>query len=226
MRIMVLGLAECAVDLGMRLAESREVPLIRVGIGETVTDLEQQLENAAAAGGFLLQGGPAAVEQAVELDSLLDGLGAPMDLVLEIDTALENPAARSAGLAPEIAPLSQYYRDRGLLRRVRGEGEASDRLVAADRIADDWALARRREGADPFTAALQALSRETPEEAPSSSTQPAAGKEERQVEPTAEPDATVRSAPSPAGGWKRTADRKGRLRRQPPAKKGGRKPRR
>ena len=91
MRIMVLGATKSASELAMTLAENREVTPICMGAGEELPGLEQQLENATSTGGFLLQGGPESVEQAVELDSLLDGLGSALDLVIVIDTALESP---------------------------------------------------------------------------------------------------------------------------------------
>jgi len=225
MRIMVLGTTESAEDLGMQLAETRDLVPIRVGSGETAATLKQQLESVASMGGVLLRGGPETVKQATELDSLLDGLGISLDLVIEIDTSLENPATRPTRLATDKPLLSQYYREQGLLRRIRGEGDNGARLAAAVRIADDLARAQRREGADPFTAALQAMAKETPAIKRTDTEVPDGKRDERRVEPMAKPAPAAASAPGAGGGWKRTADRKGRLRRQPVMKKGGRKPR-
>jgi len=223
MRIMVLGATDAAVDLALQLAESRGITPIsaagRLSQGDDAQPdpgLEQELE-----GECVLRDGPETPEHAAALDSLLDALSAPLDLVIGIDAGREDPATPSPG----GNPLWDYYRERGLLRLIRCEGEAAQLLAAAERIVADLVQARRREGADPFTAALQALAREelpTAEDAvePDTAETPAeAPAAEEPPRPSAE---AVRPTPS----WKRTAAQKGRLRRQPAGRKEGKKTRR
>lgn len=230
MRIMVLSTGGATADeLARQLADSHGLPLIALAEPVSGSDtkpaptLEQELERQHPERGFVLRDGPATPEQAASLDSLLDALDAPLELVIGIDTAQEAPPDRSADPRPGADPLSDYYRERGLLRRIRGEGEAEDVLAAAERIVDDLVRAQRPEGKDPFTATLQAIARKTsPPEAPDAATAAAPGGEGGAV---AEPE-TATETTRPAPGWKRTAAQKGRLRRLPAGVKSGRKPRR
>jgi adenylate kinase family enzyme len=227
---MVLSTGDAAADeLARQLADSRGLPLIALAEplsgsdGSTAPALEQELERQHPERGFVLRDGPATPEQAASLDSLLDALDAPLELVIGIDTGQEAPAKRSAYLHPGADPLSDYYRERGLLRRIRSEGEAEDILAAAGRIVDDLSRAQRPEGEDPFAATLQAIARKAPPPAaPDAATAAAPGEEGGAV---TEPETAAEST-RPGPGWKRTAAQKGRLRRQPAAGKGGRKPRR
>lgn len=223
MRIMILGTAGAAADLALRLADNQGTAPISVGArlsgsdGKAAPDLEQELERQQPGPGFVLRDGPATPEQAAALDSLLDALDAPLDLVMVIDTGRETPAGRATD------PLWDYYRERGLLRRIRGEGEAGDLLAAAGRIVDDLIRARRPEQEDPFAATLQAIAEETPPPAARDATPATApGEESAAVTKPATGAESTRDGP----GWKRAAVQKGRLRRQPGGGKGGRKPRR
>lgn len=228
MQIMILG-RDDAADLGLRLAESRGIAPISVGGKLSADDgslppaLEQELERAHQRGGFVLRDGPVTAEQAAALDSLLDALDAPLELVIEIDTVRKIPADLSTAMGPGESPLSEYYRKRGLLRRIRGEGEAGERLATAVRIIDDLLRARRPEEQDPFASALLAIAREAPPPEPSPTAAPPAPDEKSAGESRPEPPLP---SPRPGPAWKLTADRKGRLRRQPAGGKEWRKPRR
>ncbi len=221
MRIMVLGVEGAAGnDLALKLADMQGIAPISVGERLSENDrefalgfeqkLEQHLEQ-----GFVLWNGPANQEQAAALDSLLDALDAPLELVIGIDTGQEDPTNRAAGLQPGADPLTDYYRERDLLRRIRNEGEAEDLLAVAGRIVDDQVRAQRPAGEDPFAAALRAIA----QEAPSPATPGEEGDEVTEPARTAESN-------RPSSRWKRTAAQKGRLRRQPSGGRGGRKPRR
>ncbi len=228
MRIMVLAAAGTAADdLALQLADSEGIPTISVSgrlsgsNGESAPGLEQELTRQHPGQGFVLRGGPATPEQAVALDSLLDALDAPLELVIGIDTGQEAPASYATDLHPGTDPLSEYYRERGLLRRVRSEGEARDLLAATKRIVDDLICAQRPADEDPFAAALQAIAREAPPpEAHDAAMAP--GEEHDTVK---EPEAAAEST-RPSPGWKRAAAQKGRLRRQPGSGKGRQKTRR
>ncbi len=230
MRIMVLAAAGTAADdLALQLADSQGVPTVSAGgclsgsNGESAPALEQELERQHPGQGFVLRGGPATPEQAAALDSILDALDAPLELVIGIDTGQEAPSSYAADLHPGTDPLSEYYRERGLLRRVRSEGEARDLLAAAKRIVDDLICAQRPADEDPFAAALQAIALEAPPpEANDAANATAPGEKQDAVK---EPAAAAEST-RPSPGWKRAAAQKGRLRRQPGGGKGRQKTRR
>lgn len=219
MRIMVLAATgDVADDLARELADGQEVATISIegrlssSDGKPPPDLEQELDRQLPGQGFVIKDGPATPEQAVMLDSLLDALDVPLELVIRIDTAQEAPVGYAADLDHCLDPLSEYYRARGLLRRVRSVGETRDILAAARRIVDDLARAQRSADGDPFTATLQAIARDSSAPRKEGSTMK-------------EPEAAAEST-RPSPGWKRTAAQKGRLRRQPGNRKGRQKFRR
>jgi adenylate kinase len=89
--------------------------------------------------GYLLDGFPRTLGQAEALDKILAKRGTPLDLVIELTAGTEELVRRLAARGrdddkPEVirrrleeyhrqtAPLSDYYRDRGFLRTVDGEG--------------------------------------------------------------------------------------------------------
>src|SRR5690606_480081 len=101
--------------------------------------------------GYLFDGFPRTQGQAVSLDKFLGDLGTPLDLVIELqvseETLLERLAHRGrADDHPQVIrerfrayrdqtkPLSDYYRERGLLASVDGSGtpeEVFGRVVVA-----------------------------------------------------------------------------------------------
>jgi len=119
-------------------------PLILQLVGE-------RLAKPDCAVGYLFDGFPRTQGQAVSLDKFLGDLKTPLDLVLELqvseETLLERLAQRGrADDHPQVIrerfrayrdqtkPLSDYYRDRGLLVTVYGGGtpdEVFQRIVQA-----------------------------------------------------------------------------------------------
>ncbi|MEN9874587.1 MAG: hypothetical protein RL186_1484 [Pseudomonadota bacterium] len=118
---------------------------------EIVNELiDQELESNADAAGFIYDGFPRTIAQAVALDALLAKRGERIDVVIRLvvdDDALlarvtkrfedqgrpdDNPASfatRIAAYNHQTAPLLPFYGDRGLLREV--DGMASMDAVAA-----------------------------------------------------------------------------------------------
>jgi adenylate kinase len=129
--------------------------------GDLVSDeillgmLEDRLSRPDVAGGFILDGYPRNLAQADALTQLLARIGQPMDHAVQLDVDTENLVERLAGRAkaegraddnPEsvrnrlnvyndlTAPVIDFYRQRGALKVVDGEGTMDDvfaRIVEA-----------------------------------------------------------------------------------------------
>lgn len=129
--------------------------------GELVPDelmlglIEERLGADDVKPGFLLDGYPRNLSQAEALDQVLERIGQPVEIALELVVDEEQIVARLAQRAAEegrsddteevvrnrlavyreqTAPVSGYYSDRGLLVQVDGVGsieEINQRLVAA-----------------------------------------------------------------------------------------------
>ncbi len=129
--------------------------------GDLVSDeillgmLEDRLSRADVANGFILDGYPRNLAQAAALGDLLARIGQPMDHALQLDVDTDLLVDRLAGRAkaegraddnPEsvrnrlnvyndvTAPVIEYYRQRGVLKVVHGEGSMDDvfaRLIEA-----------------------------------------------------------------------------------------------
>lgn len=129
--------------------------------GDLVSDeillgmLEDRLSRPDVAGGFILDGYPRNLAQADALTRLLARIGQPMDHAVQLDVDTENLVERLAGRAkaegraddnPEsvrnrlnvyndlTAPVIDFYRQRGALKVVDGEGTMDDvfaRIVEA-----------------------------------------------------------------------------------------------
>lgn len=129
--------------------------------GEYVPDsitnamVADRLAQPDTANGFLLDGYPRTLEQVGELDTILSGLGTPLDSVVEITANTEEVIARLLNraklegraddteevirrrmeiYAEQTEPLTAVYSDKGLLIQVDGMGaveEVSARLLAA-----------------------------------------------------------------------------------------------
>lgn len=129
--------------------------------GDLVSDeillgmLEDRLSRPDVAGGFILDGYPRNLAQADALTQLLVRIGQPMDHAVQLDVDTENLVERLAGRAkaegraddnPEsvrnrlnvyndlTAPVIDFYRQRGALKVVDGEGtmdEVFTRIVEA-----------------------------------------------------------------------------------------------
>lgn len=117
--------------------------------GELVPDdvisgmLEERLNEADVANGFILDGYPRNLAQAKSLDTLLARLGQPVEEAVLIDIDAEQIVKRIAKRAQEegraddneetvrnrlrvyaeqTAPVANYYEEKGLLTRVLGDG--------------------------------------------------------------------------------------------------------
>ena len=132
--------------------------------GDLVSDaillgmLEDRLSRPDVANGFILDGYPRNLAQAAALGDLLARIGQPMDHAVQLDVDTERLVERLAGRAqaegraddnPEsvrrrlniyddlTAPVVDFYRQRGTLKVINGEGsmdEVFTRIVEA--IAD------------------------------------------------------------------------------------------
>jgi len=139
--------------LGVRIAA-------KVAAGDLVTTadvlavLEERLDAATRAGGWILDGAPRTVDQAEALDGMLVAMEAPVDRVVALDVHGAEVEARlarrgrtehraddtAAVIAHRLAvwardgiPVLAWYEQRDLLVRVDGTGDVAD--VAA-RVAD------------------------------------------------------------------------------------------
>lgn len=124
-------------------------PLILQLVGE-------RLAQPDCEAGYLFDGFPRTQGQAISLDKFLGDLGTPLDLVIELqvseETLLERLAHRGrADDHPQVIrerfrayrdqtkPLSDYYRERGLLASVDGSGtpeEVFQRVVVVLELPD------------------------------------------------------------------------------------------
>ena len=121
--------------------------------GELVSDaillgmLEERFSRPDTANGFILDGYPRNLAQAAALDALLERLGCPVDVAVQLDVAADLLIQRLAGRAqsegrsddsPEAvrnrlrvyqdqtAPVIDHYRGRGRLACVYGVGSVDD----------------------------------------------------------------------------------------------------
>ena len=129
--------------------------------GDLVSDeillgmLEDRLSRPDVSGGFILDGYPRNLAQADALGQLLARIGQPMDHAVQLDVDTDLLVERIAGRAKEqgrvddspesvrnrlnvynqvTAPVVDYYRQRGMLKVVHGEGsmdEVFTRIVEA-----------------------------------------------------------------------------------------------
>jgi adenylate kinase len=117
--------------------------------GELVPDaimsdmIEERLSRDDVANGFILDGYPRNLAQAKSLDEMLERLGHPADIAIQIDVDPEQIIKRLAGRAEQegraddseevvrnrmrvyhekTAPVIDYYASRGLLTHVLGDG--------------------------------------------------------------------------------------------------------
>jgi adenylate kinase len=121
--------------------------------GDLVSDeillgmLEDRLSRPDVSGGFILDGYPRNLAQADALGQLLVRIGQPMDHAVQLDVDTDLLVERIAGRAREqgriddspesvrnrlnvynqvTAPVVDYYRQRGMLKVVHGEGSMDD----------------------------------------------------------------------------------------------------
>lgn len=149
-----LGVPHISTGVLFRTAVNQQTALGRkvktfLDRGELVPDdltlglLEERMTQADAERGFILDGYPRNLAQAEALDALLDRLGRPVDVAIQIDVDTEQVVARIAKRAAEegrsddsdqvvrkrmrvyqeqTAPVAEYYAEKGLLTRVMGSG--------------------------------------------------------------------------------------------------------
>ena len=128
--------------------------------GELVPDeimsdmIEERLGRDDVADGFILDGYPRNLAQARSLDEMLERLGQPADIAIQIDVDPEQIIKRLAGRAEQedriddsedvvrnrmrvyhdkTAPVIDYYAGRGLLPHVLGDGpieEIQERILS------------------------------------------------------------------------------------------------
>lgn len=150
-------LLRAAVKAGTELGIKAKAVMDR---GDLVSDeimlglIEERLQADDAAGGFILDGYPRNLVQAASLDELLNRIGQPVDIAIQIDIDTEQVIARIAKRAQEegrsddseetvrnrmavyqeqTAPVVDYYADHGLLTRVLGDGtieEVQERIMS------------------------------------------------------------------------------------------------
>lgn len=143
-------LLRAAVAAGTELGKQAKAVM---DAGKLVSDdivlgmLEERLLQADAAAGFILDGYPRNLAQANALTGLLARIGQPMDLAVQLDVPTEAIVARceirfkEQGRAddnPDVvrdrlriyaettAPVVEFYRAQGNLRRVAGVGSLDD----------------------------------------------------------------------------------------------------
>lgn len=143
-------LLRAAVAAGTELGKQAKAVM---DAGKLVSDdivlgmLEERLLQSDAAGGFILDGYPRNLAQANALTGLLARIGQPMDLAVQLDVPTEAIVARceirfkEQGRAddnPDVvrdrlriyaettAPVVEFYRAQGNLRRVAGVGSLDD----------------------------------------------------------------------------------------------------
>ncbi|MCK7594624.1 adenylate kinase [Pseudomarimonas salicorniae] len=151
-------LLRAAVAAGSPLGQKAKAVMER---GELVSDeivlgmLEERLGQSDVAKGFILDGYPRNLAQANALDALLNRIGQPVDLAVQLDVGTELLIQRIAGRAqaegraddnPEsvrnrlrvytdqTAPVIDFYRGQGKLVCVYGVGsmeEVSQRVIDA-----------------------------------------------------------------------------------------------
>lgn len=141
-----------AVDRGTELGlKARSI----IDRGELVPDdimsdlIQERLSRDDVAGGFILDGYPRNLAQATLLDTVLDRLGQPADIAIQIDVDPEQLISRLAGRAEQegrtddseevvrnrmrvyqeqTKPVIDYYAGRGLLTHVLGDGTVEEVL--------------------------------------------------------------------------------------------------
>ena len=145
-------LLRSAVKAGTDLGLQAKVVMDR---GELVSDqimlglIEERLSRPDVSQGFILDGYPRTVAQAKSLDVILEWLGMPVQEALHIDVDPEQIIKRIAKRAKEegrsddteltvrnrmrvyaeqTAPVADYYKERGLLTQVLGDGSRNEIL--------------------------------------------------------------------------------------------------
>lgn len=214
--------------LSRRIAEHFGIPLIGLAAStpeEWTSVLAQELESSGGPNSYLLLVDLRSADQAAELESILDRRDRPLKLVISIDTALAPSLVETRSRYIDVC---DYYRQRGLLRRIRSEGSVTDLLATICRIVDDAKRAQLAPDADPFTAKLRSIADAAP--TGPASPQPAKPTTTDPVKhpiPTAQESIDSKYGAGQSSGWKRTAEQKGRIRRRASSSKkdsGGRKP--
>lgn len=140
--VLLRNAAKRGTELGLKAKST-------IDRGELVPDeimsdmIEERLSRADVADGFILDGYPRNLAQAKSLDEMLERLGKPADIAIQIDVDPEQIIKRLAGRAEQegraddsedvvrnrmrvyhekTAPVIDYYASRGLLTHVLGDG--------------------------------------------------------------------------------------------------------
>jgi hypothetical protein len=201
-RILLLGAAEGADELASDLAAARGLLLISLGTDTALADdaIRPYLSDAGAEAGFVLHAPDVSAEQAAQLEQSLRSLAAPLDLALQLEVSETAPRPGSEATATDSG--AAYFRQKRLLRRVRGEASRKDIAGAALRILGDLEQARSPE----IEEELGDVSSAAPAR-PSEPLNPAA------PDLPEGSDSRSRPATSSVPSWKKAAAERGRRRR-------------
>ncbi len=192
MNLLILAAAGPApVALGRELAAAYGLAFLEGGDGQVADYLGRCRDGA----GFALVGQLADGAGAQALEAVLDARDRALDAVLLV-------SGEEADAAHNADPVLDFYRRRGIVRRLRREAGDALLAAAARRIVDDLMRATRPESEPRFP---------PPRAVPAPEARPAP----RAVVP-AEPSGTTRAPNKPAQegpAWKRAALSKGRFKR-------------
>ncbi len=133
---------QAGTELGRRAAEFFRVGKL-VPDHLVVSIVAERLAHADCLDGYLFDGFPRTVAQAQALDAILDEQRMPLDLVVSIEVPSEEIFQRLAGRGRQddevetirerleqyralTEPLTDYYEQKGILRRIDGTGSPDE----------------------------------------------------------------------------------------------------
>jgi adenylate kinase len=155
--LLLRNAAERGTELGLKAKSI-------IDRGELVPDeimsdmIEERLSREDVANGFILDGYPRNLDQARSLDDMLERLGQPADIAIQIDVDSEQIIKRLANRAEQenrvddsedvvrnrmrvyhekTAPVIDYYAGKGVLTHVMGDGpvdEIQERIISVLKV--------------------------------------------------------------------------------------------
>ena len=138
MRLMILKSPGGGADgLARKTAETIGINLVELTT-ETIPEwdhlLAQALEQPGRDEGFVLLVELRSSDQATELESILERRDRPLELVIGIDTLTHAASVESQSA---YTALCDYFHERGLLRKIRGEGSLTYLVATISRMVED-----------------------------------------------------------------------------------------